>query len=165
MSGSSNDFFDFNHDGKLDALEWSAKMEFMDEVSKDHSEYHGETAGASRSRKTGSGGRVQRTAGSGSRVQRTAGSERPAQRKKNAASAPGEEQDENVIIHPAFGIFLKMILAFICLLLVYSSALKNNRRILVFLNMSLPGKPGACSFSLDNRFLYSLLRRGPSALF
>ena len=27
-------------------------------------------------------------------------------------------------------------------------SLKNNRRILVFLNMSKPGKPGACSFSL-----------------
>ena len=28
----SDDFFDFNHDGKLDALEWSAKMEFLDGV-------------------------------------------------------------------------------------------------------------------------------------
>ena len=35
MSGSHDDFFDFNHDGKLDALEWSAKMEFYDEISKD----------------------------------------------------------------------------------------------------------------------------------
>jgi len=30
--------------------------------------------------------------------------------------------------------------------------LKNNRRILVFLNMSKPGKPGACSFSLYHCF-------------
>ena len=31
---------------------------------------------------------------------------------------------------------------------VWYGYLKNNRRILVFLNMSKPGKPGACSFSL-----------------
>ena len=43
--------------------------------------------------------------------------------------------------------------------------MKNNRRILVFLNMSSkPGKSGACSFSLYHRF-YSLLTKGPSALF
>ena len=41
MSGSSSNFFDFNHDGKLDALEMSAKMEFWDEISKDHSSEYG----------------------------------------------------------------------------------------------------------------------------
>ena len=53
----SDDFFDFNHDGKLDALEWSAKMEFLDEVSKDRPEYHRGRSGsrASSSGKVGTG--------------------------------------------------------------------------------------------------------------
>lgn len=37
MSGSSKDFFDFNHDGKIEAFEGAGKLEFYDEISKDHS--------------------------------------------------------------------------------------------------------------------------------
>ena len=119
MSGSSKDFFDFNNDGKLDALEWSAKMEFLDEVSKDHSGYYKGTAQASQSRKAGSGRTTQRITGSGRTTQRTTGS----------AAAPGAEQNEKIEIHPAFWILLKMILALICFFLVYYAYMGIKRDI------------------------------------
>jgi hypothetical protein len=91
MSGSHDDFFDFNHDGKLDALEWSVKMEFYDELSRDNSAKHNGTARPSRRNRAGSGNPPQRIV----------------------------TQKEKVEIDPAVWIFLKMILAAAGVLLLY----------------------------------------------
>ena len=78
-----HDFFDFNHDGKLDALEWSAKMEFYDELSKDNSAKYNRTVRPSRRNRAGSGNPPQRVV----------------------------TQKEKVEIDPAVWTFLKVMLA------------------------------------------------------
>ena len=89
MSGSSSNFFDFNHDGKLDALEMSAKMEFWDEISKDHSSEYGSSYVRGRRINTGSGGAAQRAAGDGGAAQRAAGNGGAAQGKSGAPAGQG----------------------------------------------------------------------------
>ena len=117
MSGSSKDFFDFNHDGKLDALEWSAKMEFWDEVSKDHSSQYAGTGRAAQSPRTGSG------------------RPRPVQKAADASSVPeaglragqtvgtgqkvGASQKSEVKLDPAERFLLKMLLAIFCFMVCY----------------------------------------------
>ena len=60
MSGSSKDFFDFNHDGKIDAFEGAAKLEFYDEISKDHSSDHGDYYGGRRWKSTRAGAKLKK---------------------------------------------------------------------------------------------------------
>ena len=98
MSGS-HDFFDFNHDGKLDALEWSAKMEFYDELSRDNSAKHNGTVRPSRRNRADTG--------------------RPAHYKTGSGSGSNAAQNEKVEIDPAVWAFLKIILAAVGVLLLY----------------------------------------------
>ena len=86
-----HDFFDFNHDGKLDALEWSAKMEFYDELSKDNSAKYNRTVRPSRRNRAGSGNPPQRVV----------------------------TQKEKVEIDPAVWTFLKVMLAAAGVLILY----------------------------------------------
>ena len=138
----SDDFFDFNHDGKLDALEWSAKMEFLDEVSKDCPEYHRGRSGsrASSSGKVGTG-RPSGRSGAGrpagkpgtARTAGGPGTARPAQGTvqrqaqgtvqrqaqgtvQRPSAGSGASQEEKVEIHPAVWIFLAMVLVFVCVI-------------------------------------------------
>ena len=94
MSGSHDDFFDFNHDGKLDALEWSAKMEFYDELSRDNSAKHNGTVRPLRKNRADAG--------------------RPARHKTGSRSGSNAAQKEKVEIDPAVWIALKIALAFGC---------------------------------------------------
>ena len=98
MSGS-HDFFDFNHDGKLDALEWSVKMEFYDELSRDNSAKHNGTVRPLRKNRAGAG--------------------RPLQYKTGSRSGSNAAQKEKVEIDPAVWIALKIALAFGCFLILY----------------------------------------------
>ena len=99
MSGSHDDFFDFNHDGKLDALEWSVKMEFYDELSRDNSKKHGGTVRPSRKNRADAG--------------------RPLQYKTGSRSGSNAAQKEKVEIDPAVWAFLKIILAAAGVLILY----------------------------------------------
>ena len=99
MSGSHDDFFDFNHDGKLDALEWSVKMEFYDELSRDNSKKHGGTVRPSRKNRAGAG--------------------RPLQYKTGSRSGSNAAQKEKMEIDPAVWAFLKIILAAAGVLILY----------------------------------------------
>ena len=99
MSGSHDDFFDFNHDGKLDALEWSAKMEFYDELSRDNSAKHNGTVRPCRRNRAGSG--------------------RPQQYRTGSGSGSNAAQKEKVEIDPAVWVFLKIILAAAGVLILY----------------------------------------------
>ena len=101
---SMGDFFDFNHDGKLDALEWSAKMEFWDEVSKDHSSSYGKARRNSR-RPVTSSGRPANKAGA------SAGS--------RACQTGGVAQKRKVQIDPAERVLLKILFAVVCFALIY----------------------------------------------
>ena len=102
--GTWDDLFDFNHDGKLDALEWSAKMEFWDEISKDHSSEYNKVSGGARRLKSGTGspayGRRSTSAGTGTRRAQ-------------------EEKEEKIQINPAVWAYLKLFLAFGCFLIGY----------------------------------------------
>ena len=82
MPGSHDDFFDFNHDGKLDALEWSVKMEFYDELSRDNSAKHNGTVRPLRRNRADAG--------------------RPARHKTGSSSGPNAAQKEKVEIDPAY---------------------------------------------------------------
>ena len=99
MPGSHDDFFDFNHDGKLDALEWSVKMEFYDELSRDNSAKHNGTVRPPRKNRAGAG--------------------RPLQYKTGSRSGSNAAQKEKVEIDPAVWIALKIALAFGCFLILY----------------------------------------------
>lgn len=99
MSGSHDDFFDFNHDGKLDALEWSAKMEFYDELSRDNSAKHKGKVRPLRQNRAGAG--------------------RPLQYKSGSRSGSNAAQKEKVKIDPAVWTFLKIILAAAGVLILY----------------------------------------------
>ena len=99
MSGSHDDFFDFNHDGKLDALEWSAKMEFYDEISRDNSAKHNGTVRPLRKNRAGAG--------------------RPLQYKTGSRSGSNTAQKEKVKIDPSVWVFLKIILAVAGVLILY----------------------------------------------
>lgn len=99
MPGSHDDFFDFNHDGKLDALEWSAKMEFYDELSRDNSAKHNGTVRPLRKNRAGAG--------------------RPLQNKTGYGSGSNAAQKEKVEIDPAVWIFLKIMLAAAGALILY----------------------------------------------
>ena len=99
MPGSHDDFFDFNHDGKLDALEWSVKMEFYDELSRDNSAKHNGTVRPLRRNRADAG--------------------RPARHKTGSSSGPNAAQKEKVEIDPAVWIALKIALAFGCFLILY----------------------------------------------
>ena len=55
-----DDFFDFNHDGKIDAFEGAAKLEFYDEISKDHSSDHGDYYGGRRWKSTRAGAKLKK---------------------------------------------------------------------------------------------------------
>ncbi|MCR5811494.1 MAG: hypothetical protein K6G34_08970 [Lachnospiraceae bacterium] len=98
MSGS-HDFFDFNHDGKLDALEWSAKMEFYDELSRDNSAKHNGTVRPSRRNRADAG--------------------KPALHNTGSGSGSNAAQNEKVEIDPAVWVFLKIILAAAGVLILY----------------------------------------------
>lgn len=99
MPGSHDDFFDFNHDGKLDALEWSVKMEFYDELSRDNSEKHKGTVRPLRKNRAGAG--------------------RQLQYKTGSSSGSNTAQKEKVEIDPAVWIFLKIMLAAAGVLILY----------------------------------------------
>ena len=99
MPGSHDDFFDFNHDGKLDALEWSVKMEFYDELSRDNSEKHKGTVRPLRKNRDGAG--------------------RQLQYKTGSSSGSNTAQKEKVEIDPAVWIFLKIMLAAAGVLILY----------------------------------------------
>ena len=99
MSGSHDDFFDFNHDGKLDALEWSAKMEFYDELSRDNSAKHNGTVRPLRKNRADAG--------------------RPARHKTGSRSGSNAAQKEKVKIDPSVWVFLKIILAVAGVLILY----------------------------------------------
>ena len=99
MSGSHDDFFDFNHDGKLDALEWSAKMEFYDEISRDNSAKHNGTVRPFRKNRAGAG--------------------RPMRYKTGSGAGSNAAQKEKVEIDPSVWIALKIALAFGCFLILY----------------------------------------------
>lgn len=99
MPGSHDDFFDFNHDGKLDALEWSVKMEFYDELSRDNSAKHNGTVRPLRKNRADAG--------------------RPAWHKTGSRSGSNAAQKEKVEIDPSVWIALKIALAFGCFLILY----------------------------------------------
>ena len=95
----SHDFFDFNNDGKLDALEWSIKMDVYDELSRDNSAEYSVPVHPRRSRRAGSG--------------------RTTQRKNGAVSGSNVVHKEKVEIDPAAKVFLKIMLAFAGVMILY----------------------------------------------
>ena len=95
----SHDFFDFNNDGKLDALEWSIKMDVYDELSRDNSAEYYKPVQPRRRNKAGAG--------------------RPMQRKTGTVSGTNAALKEKVEIDPATKVFLKMMLAFAAVMLLY----------------------------------------------
>ena len=84
---------------ELDALEWSVKMEFYDELSRDNSAKHNGTVRPLRKNRAGAG--------------------RPLQYKTGSRSGSNAAQKEKVEIDPAVWIALKIALAFGCFLILY----------------------------------------------